>query len=54
MVVCGGCFDLFRLCQVRQFFSTESVCNASEFCHLSLLVFMIENGADINAKNARV
>jgi len=50
MVVCGGCFDLFHLCQVRQFLIPDLVCKASEFFHLDLLVFMIENGADIKAK----
>jgi len=50
MVVCGGCFDLFHLCQGRQFLIPDLVCKASEFFHLNLLVFMIENGADIKAK----
>jgi len=51
MVVCGGCLDLFHLCQGQQLVTSELVCNASEFFHLPLLVFMIENGADINAKS---
>jgi len=49
MVVCGGCFDLFHLCQGKQFFIPSIVCKASEFFHLPLLVFMLENGANINA-----
>jgi len=46
MVVCSGCFEIFHLCQGQQFLSHVSVCKASEFFHLPLLVFMIENGAD--------
>jgi len=49
MVICSGCLDLFHLCQVPQFVSTESVCMAFEFYHLSIIEFLIENGADINA-----
>ena len=51
MVVCSGCIDLFHLCKVQQYLSTDIVCRASEFCHISLLVFMLENGSDINSKN---
>jgi len=54
MVVCSGCLDLFHLCQVQQIITTESLCKASEFCHLSLMIFMKENGVDINAKNKDV
>ena len=54
MVVCSGCLDLFHLCQGQHIITTEIVCKASEFCHLSLLVFMKENGADINAKTPRL
>ena len=50
MVVCSGCVDLFHLCKGQQFITPESVCKASVFCHLSLLGFIIENGADINFK----
>jgi len=50
MVVCSGCFDLFHLCQGQKFVAQKHVCKASEFFHQSLLVFLIENGADINAK----
>jgi len=50
MVVCSGCFDLFHLCQGQQYVIPNLVCKASQFFHLPLLVFMIENGADINAK----
>jgi len=48
MVVCGGCFDLFHLCKGQQFLTPNLVCKASEFFHLTLLVFMSENGADNN------
>jgi len=50
MVVCGGCFDLFHLCRGSTQFSIDNVCRAAEFCQLSLLVFMKENGTDIIAK----
>jgi len=51
MVVCSGCYDLYHLCKGEQFLSTESINKASEFCHLSLLNFMLENGADIKASD---
>jgi len=51
MVVCGGCFDLFHLCQGLQFVTPNLVCKASEFFNLPLLVFMTENGADIKSKS---
>jgi len=51
MVVCSGCFDLFHLCQGAQFLTPRLSCKASEFFHLPFLVFMIENGADINVKD---
>jgi len=54
MVVCGGCFDLFHLCQSQGFLTPNHVCKASEFFHLPLLVFMIENGSDINSKNSYI
>jgi len=54
MVVCSGCLDLYNLCQGPQFSSNDFVFKASEFCHLSLLVFMVENGADIYAINFNV
>ena len=50
MVVCSGCFDLFHLCQDQQSITPDYVCKASEFFRQPLLVFMIENGALINAK----
>jgi len=50
MVVCSGCFDLFHLCQDQQSITPDYVCKASEFFRQPLLVFMIENGAFINAK----
>jgi len=54
MVVCSGCLDIFHLCQGQQLLSNENVFKASEFFHLPLLVFMLENGADINAKTKDV
>jgi len=54
MVVCGGCFDLFHICQGQDFLTPNLVCKVSEFFHLSLLDFMIENGADIIAKDKYV
>ena len=54
MVVCGGCFDLFHICQGQRFLSPILICKASEFFHLPLLIFMIENGADINGKTTNV
>jgi len=54
MVICGGCFDLFHLCQGLQSITPHLVCKASEFFHLPLLVFMTENGTDVNAKTRYV
>jgi len=51
MVVCSGSLDLFHLCQVEASFTKECVCKASEFCHLSLLVFMSEIGVSLNEKD---
>jgi len=51
MVICSGCFDLFHICQGQQSIKPNLVCKASEFFHLPLIVFMIENGADIFGKN---
>ena len=51
MVVCSGCLDLLHLCQRQQSFTYDDIFMASEFFHLPLLVFMIENGADVNSKN---
>jgi len=48
MVICSGSLDLFHLCQGPRFISSKNACKASEFSQLSLLNFMIENGADIN------
>jgi len=49
MVVCSGCLDIFHLGQ--QFSSIECLCKASEFFHLPLVFFMIENGSDLNTKD---
>jgi len=53
MVACSGCFDLFHFCQSSRLPSMDSVCKASEYCHLALLSFMIECGSDINGKDNR-
>jgi len=50
MVVCGGSFDLFHLCRGKQPVTPNLFCKSSEFFHLPLLAFMIENGADINSE----
>jgi len=50
MIVCGGCLDLFQLCQRHQCFSIENFCYASEFFHLPLLTYMLENGVNVNSK----
>jgi len=50
MVVCGGCFDLFHICHGQEFLTPNLVFKASEFFHLPLLDFMIENGFDMNSK----
>ena len=49
-VVCSGSLDLFHLCNESRYFSPECLCNSSKFFHISVLAFMIENGADINSK----
>jgi len=46
MVVCGGCFDIFHLCHNQRLFTFEIACIASEFGHLSLLAFLLENGVN--------
>jgi len=53
MAVCSGCLDLYHLCQ-RQSVSPKQACKASEFLQLPLLVFMMENGADMNLKSEYV
>ena len=51
MIICSGCFDLYHLCQGQKLKATNLVCKASEFLQIPLLVFMIENGSEINTKN---
>ena len=53
-VVCSGCLDLFHLCKVPNFYTFECICKTSEYCHISLLVFMRENGANLDAKDTNV
>jgi len=52
MVSCSGCLDLFHLCRREQSITIENLCRACDFFHPSLLVFMIENGSDINSKDS--
>jgi len=47
MVVCSGCFDIFHKCQVNQFVKPKHICQASEFCHIPLLDFILKNEANI-------
>jgi len=54
MVVCGGSLDLYHLCQGQKLIKPNLACMASEFFHLPLLVFMIENGADMNSNTEDV
>ena len=51
MVVCGGSFDLFHICQGQQSITPNLVDEASKFFHQQMLVFLIENGSDIHPKN---
>jgi len=51
MVICNGSFDLFHICNEMQYYNINCVCKASEFNQIPLLVFMIENGVDINSKD---
>jgi len=51
MVVCGGSFDLFHICQGQQFLTPNLFCKAAQFFHQPLLGFLIENGGDKNAKD---
>jgi len=51
MVVCGGSFDLYHICQGQQSMTPNIVDQATQFFHLPLLVFLLENGSDINSKN---
>jgi len=53
-VVCNGCLDLFHLCHGDQFITPECLSKSSIFFHISLIVFLIENGSDINAKGLDV
>ena len=50
MVFCGGYIDIFHLCKEQLIVTQNLVCEASEFFHLPLLFFFVENGAELNAK----
>jgi len=54
MVSCSGCFDLFHLSKKQQSLTAESLYKASEFSHIPLLVFIFENGFDINSKDSNI
>ena len=51
MVFCSGSLCLYHLCEGQGFLSSDCLCMAFEFFHLSLLAFMIENGANNNGKD---
>jgi len=50
MVVCNGSFNLFHLCQNHRFLTINQAYFASEFFHLLLLAFIMENGVDVSNK----
>jgi len=50
LVVCSGSIDLFHLCNEGMFFSTECLFEACSHCQLSILNFLYENQACLNAK----
>ena len=54
MVVRGGCLDIFHLCQDQRLFAYDNVCIVSMICHLSLLSFLFENGANSTKQSDRV
>ena len=54
MVVFCGRLDLSHISHEKHYFCPESISKASEFCQLSLLVFMIENGGNISGKDENV
>jgi len=51
MVVCSGCFDLIHISIDNKRDGISLMCMASEFCHLFVLKYLVENGGDINLKN---
>ena len=51
MVACSGSLDLFHLCQEQHLMTIDSLCRVSEFFHLSLLKFLLDDGVAINAKD---
>jgi len=51
MVVCSGNFDIFHINQCQQCSKIDIILSAIRFFHISLLVFLVENGADVNAAN---
>ena len=52
MVVCSGCLDIYHLCQGQSVANPILICKSSQFFCLPLLVFMLENGMNINAKES--
>ena len=53
-VVCSGSFDLFHCCLNEQSPSADCLCKSSEFCHLSLLSFMIFMGIEVNSQSENI
>jgi len=50
-VACSGNAELFQLCSQKTIDFSSSLCNASDFCNLLYITFILENGGDINEKN---
>jgi len=43
IIVCGGFFDIFHLCDIGSSVLIEGVTNAATFCRLELLIYLHEN-----------
>jgi len=52
-VICSGCLDLFHLCNVIPM-NSQCLCKASMYFQLPLLVFYLENGADLHIRDRYV
>ena len=48
MVICNGYLDLYHLCKGQQLYTPEHLYRASEFFHILLIGFMIENNTEID------
>jgi len=49
-IVSSGSFDLFHLSNISNFINDKCLSKASEYCHLSMLLYLIEHGATVNPK----